>query len=173
MSGSEILNILLGGGLIATLLGLITLKAAVRKANAEAATAQAEAKKAEAEAETAFADAERLRIDNTEHATRVLVENLLQPLTKELNETRKEIGALKREMARLRKAIDSANDCPHSGDCPVIARMREQKADSADRGDSGGNRGKAGHRLPRGQTDHDSDGAGEPGTDEDSGERPP
>lgn len=46
MTFSEILNILLGGGLVATLLGVITLKAAVRKANAEAAQAQAEAKKA-------------------------------------------------------------------------------------------------------------------------------
>ena len=159
MDWSLLINCLLGTGLAGTLVALVTMRASVRKA--------------EAEAEKALADAERVRIDNTEHATRVLVENLLHPLTKELNETRKEIGALKREMARLRKAIDSANDCPHSADCPVIARMREQKTDSADRGDIGGNRGKPGHRLPRGQTDHDGDGAGEPGTDEDSDERPP
>ena len=80
MTFSEILNIIIGGGLVVTLLNVITLKAAVRKANAEAAQAQAEAKKAEAEAEKAKADADGVHITNTENATRILIENIVKPL---------------------------------------------------------------------------------------------
>ena len=76
MTYSEILNILLGGGLLATLLGVITLKAAVRKANAEAVKAQAEAAQAQAEAKKAEADAETVRITNTENATRILAQKI-------------------------------------------------------------------------------------------------
>ena len=52
MELSEILNLVLGGGLLAAVIGLLTLKATVRKANAEA--------------EKARAEAETVRIDNTE-----------------------------------------------------------------------------------------------------------
>ncbi len=96
MTYSEILNILLGGGLLATLLGVITLKAAVRKANAEAVKAQAEAAQAQAEAKKAEADAETVRITNTENATRILVENIVRPLKDELNATREELQATKK-----------------------------------------------------------------------------
>lgn len=112
METSEILNIVLGSGLVATIVAIVTLKATVRKANAEA--------------EKAVADAETVRVDNAEHATRVLVENIVKPLKEELNETRKYLEAAKREMARLRKAIDTANSCKHHDDCPVLIGMREQ-----------------------------------------------
>ena len=69
MSSSEILNILLGGGLVALVVALATMKATVRKANADAEKAKADAEKARAEAET-------VRITNTENATRILVENI-------------------------------------------------------------------------------------------------
>ena len=59
MELSEILNFVLGGSLLATVVGIVTLRATVRKANAEA--------------EKAKADAETVRIDNAEHATRILV----------------------------------------------------------------------------------------------------
>lgn len=118
MELSEILNLVLGGGLLAAVIGLLTLKATVRKANAEA--------------EKARAEAETVRIDNTEQATRILIDNIVEPLKKELNETReelratkKEFGSTKREMARLRKAIGDAGNCKHSGDCPVLFRLRE------------------------------------------------
>ncbi len=104
MEFSEMLNWILGGGLLAAVVGLLTLKATVRKANAEA-------EKAKAEAET-------VRIGNTEQATRILIENIVEPLKKELSETRedlreakKELGSTKREMARFRKAIETANSC--------------------------------------------------------------
>lgn len=118
MEFSEILNYILGGGLLAAVVGIVTLKATLRKANADA--------------EKAIAEAETVRIDNAEHATRILIENIVEPLRKELHETReelretkKEFGATKREMARLRKAIADANSCKHSDDCPVLYRLRE------------------------------------------------
>ena len=82
MELSEIINLVLGGGLVATIAAIITLKSTVRKAKAEA-------EKAEVEAET-------VRIDNTEKATRVLIENIVNPLKEELNETRKDLNATKR-----------------------------------------------------------------------------
>ena len=118
MEFSEILNYILGGGLLAAVVGIVTLKATLRKANADA--------------EKAIAEAETVRIDNAEHATRILIENIVEPLRKELHETReelretkKEFGATKREMARLRKAIAGANSCKHSDDCPVLYRLRD------------------------------------------------
>lgn len=118
MEFSEILNYILGGGLLAAVVGIVTLKATLRKANADA--------------EKAIAEAETVRIDNAEHATRILIENIVEPLRKELHETReelretkKEFGATKREMARLRKAIADANSCRHSDDCPVLYRLRD------------------------------------------------
>lgn len=118
MEFSEILNYILGGGLLAAVVGIVTLNATLRKANADA--------------ERAIAEAETVRINNAEHATRILIENIVEPLRKELHETReelretkKEFGATKREMARLRKAIADANSCKHSDDCPVLYRLRD------------------------------------------------
>lgn len=145
MQISEILNLILGGGLVALVIALFTLRATVRKANAEAEKARAEAEKAKAEAET-------VRIDNAEHATRILIEDILAPLREELasvrgglkvteNEltaTRKDLGATKREMARLRKAIDSANRCEHHDECPVLIGLRDIPKGSKDTGADGG-----------------------------------
>ena len=107
MDFSAVMNLVLGGGLVATIIAIITLK-----------STRAKAEKATAEAET-------VRIDNTEHATRILIENIVEPLKEELNENRKALQATRREMARLRKAIDTANSCRHHDDCPVLYGMRE------------------------------------------------
>lgn len=158
MTFSEILNILLGGGLLALVAGIVTLRATVRKANAEA--------------EKARADAETVLITNTENATRVLVENIVKPLKDELNATRedlqankREMASTKREMARLRKAVEAAAACPHSDGCPVLYKLRvnpeiglaevgEGADDRNPRHDGGGDKaGMAGG------------GAGEPGGD--------
>ena len=111
MELSEILNWALGGGLVATLVALMTLKPTVMKAKSDA-------EKAIAEAERAKADAETVRITNTEQATRVLIENIVEPLKKELNATR-------REMSRLRKALNQANACDFNADCPVLRELRD------------------------------------------------
>lgn len=118
MQFSEILNLVLGGGCIASLVAIFTLRATVRKANAEA--------------ERAKAEAETVRIDNAEHATRILIEDILKPLRdelntvrEELNATRKDLHSTKREMARLCKAIGDANRCEYRNECPVLFRLRE------------------------------------------------
>ena len=56
MDFSAVMNLVLGGGLVATIIAIITLKSTVREARAKA--------------EKATAEAETVRIDNTEHATR-------------------------------------------------------------------------------------------------------
>lgn len=112
MNISEVLNVLLGGGLVATIVAICTLRATIRKAKAESMKAEA--------------DAETVRMDNAEHATRILVENIVKPLKEELNETRRYLEASKREMARLRKAIDTANSCKHHDDCPVLVGLRDK-----------------------------------------------
>ena len=155
MELSEILNFVLGGSLLATVIGIVTLKATVRKANAEA--------------EKAKADAETVRIDNAEHATRVLVDNIVEPLKDELNATRKDLMATKREMARLRKAIDTANSCKHHDDCPVLRGVREHPKDSAGDVPDGNGAEPGGQHEERSPPGTDGNGAEIGGESEDTG----
>lgn len=155
MELSEILNFVLGGSLLATVIGIVTLRATVRKANADA--------------EKAKADAETVRIDNAEHATRILVDNIVEPLKDELNATRKDLQATKREMARLRKAIDTANSCKHHDDCPVLRGVRDHPKDSAGNGTDGNDAEPGGQREERSPPDTDGNGAEIGGESEDTG----
>ena len=170
MSPSEILNIIFGGGLVALIVALFTMKATVRKANAGA--------------EKAKADAESVRITNTENATRILVENIVNPLKEELNATRnelhttreklsaneelmagmqKELASTKRAVSRLSRAVESAKNCPHTDDCVVLYKLRNNKKepDGADtyifdiREDR--------HDVDGDQVDNNTDNPGEPG----------
>lgn len=159
MDWNELLNLLLGGGLAAALLKVLTLKAAVRQA--------------EADADEADAEAEHLRIDNAGQATRILMENIVEPLKKELHETReelretkKEFGATKREMARLRKAIGDASNCRHADDCPVLDRLRDLPKEESDskHNRSGAAAGRQSETRSQGGEDRDTATAGgEPG----------
>lgn len=166
MSFSEILNILLGGGVVALIVAVATMRATVRKANADA-------EKAKAEAET-------VHITNTENATRILVENIVKPLKDELHATRedlqatkREMASTKREMARLRKAVEAASGCPHSDGCPVLARLRDHQKDadrtSPEPTDSDGPRHDSGIYADC----PDGSGAGESCGDEDIRGQPP
>lgn len=149
MELSEILNWALGGGFVATLIALITLKPTVMKAKSEA-------EKARAEAERAKADAETVRITNTEQATRILMNNIVEPLKKELNATR-------REMARLRKALNQANACDHNDNCPVLRELRElPKERGSRRNDADGGDGTT---EDRDTTEDGGDATGEDGGD--------
>lgn len=158
MTFSEILNILLGGGFLAMVVGVITLKATVRKANADA--------------EKARADAETVHITNTENATRILVENIVKPLKDELNATRedlqankREMASTKREMARLRKAVEAASACPHSDGCPVLYKLRvNPEIDFGAVADDLGDR-NPGHHCNSDKADPVGDNPGEPGGD--------
>ena len=169
MDLSQILNVVLGGSLVGAIISIVTIRSALKKARAEA--------------EKALAESDTVKITNTEQATRILVENIVNPLVEELNETRKEIGSIKREVARLRKAIDGANSCRYNADCPVLERMRVAPKER----DGGKGRASVGNH-PHGQRDspvsgqrkrigRDSDGAGEStdvvGDADDSDGQPP
>lgn len=157
MELSEFLNIALGGGLLATIIGLLTLRATVRKAGSEA--------------EKAKAEAEAVRIDNAEHATRMLVSNIVEPLKDELNATRKDLQATKREMARLRKAVESANSCRFSVDCPVLFKLRDLPKSNTK--GAGGGDGSQGQPRARSSPGTDGNGTDVGGEDGDTDGQPP
>ena len=124
MNLSEIMNLLLGSSLVGTVVAIGSLRSTLRKAQAEAQHSEAEA--------------ESLRMDNSEHATRILRENIVAPLRQECQETRRDLGETKkelarntREMARLRKAIDTASTCEHRKECPVIEKLHRLECDDA------------------------------------------
>ncbi|TGG37100.1 hypothetical protein [Duncaniella freteri] len=156
MSFSEILNILLGGGLVALVVAVATMKATVRKANAEA---------------------EAVRITNTENATRILVENIVKPLKEELNATReklsateglmagiqKELASTKRALSRLSRAVESANNCPHADDCVVMRKLRSNKRDADTTDTDLFDLREERHDLGRDKVYHSRDDPGEPG----------
>lgn len=129
---------------MATIIGIVTLKATVRKAGSEA--------------EKARAEAESMRIDNAEHATQILMDNIVKPLKDEFNETKKELARNTREMARLRKAIDAANRCEYHDDCPVLDRLRERQKDDGGNEAPGSGADGGGQHTPG--SAHDTDGGG-------------
>lgn len=110
MTLSEILNLVFGTGLVATVVGLLSIRSELRKARAEA-------RRAEAEADT-------VKITNTDNATRILMENIVEPLREELDATRKELNSVKREVARFRKAVEAIPLCPYHGECPVLGELQ-------------------------------------------------
>ena len=108
---SIVLNAALSGTLVVT---VATLKQTVKKAKAEA--------------ELARADVERLKNDNEKSAMSTFREYIVEPL-------QTEIKGLRRDVKNLRKAINTANNCPHSDDCPVLDEL--QKQSDTDCGDFG------------------------------------
>ena len=168
MTVSEILNIILGGGMLGLVVSLLTMKATIKKAHAEAERAKAEAEKAKADAET-------VHITNAENATRILVENIVKPLKEELNATRKDLQATKREMARLRKAVEAVSDCPHSDNCPVRHKLLDNPKDTEGRDifGEGEDRRETRHDGQFGKADSQGDSADEPCGDGDSDGQPP
>lgn len=110
MDWSEILNVVFGTGLLATIVGLLSIRSELRKARAEA--------------EKAMAEADTVKITNTENATRILIDNIVKPLTEKLDETHKELQGNKRELTRLRKALEAIQLCPYRGECPVLGELQ-------------------------------------------------
>lgn len=111
MELSEILNVVFGTGLVATVVGILNIRNELRKARAET-------RRAEAEADT-------VKITNTENATRILIENIVKPLKEELDATRKELSSVKRVVVRLSKALEAINLCPYHGECPVLGKLQD------------------------------------------------
>lgn len=162
---SEILTWIFGGSAIAALSSIVTL-GAVRK-------------EAQGKAEQAHADADAVKLTNTERATRILVENIVEPLRQELYDTRKDLGKTNRELVRLRKAIESIQRCPYRAECPVLDELRDEKGaavvgsrepDSGRHGQDAPPRNR--HKRARGGDDEAGDGAALDGDAGDSGGQP-
>ena len=75
-----------------------------------------EVEKLRAEVETARTNTRSNELENVKKAMAILM---------------KEINAIRREMARLRKAVEKVSVCPHSADCPV--RRELQGSEERDR----------------------------------------
>ena len=67
-------------------------------------------------------------------------------------ETKKELARNTREMARLRKAIDTAGNCPHRDDCPVLDRLRESSKEHEPGSPDGIGKHRQRERKPTGGT---------------------
>ena len=113
------MTFLLGGGALSLIIGMLTLRARIRKVESEA---------------------EELDLQNSKSATSILMTNIVEPLKGELDETRKEFNATKREMQRLRRAIRNANGCDYHQQCPVLHQLRESQkgGKGGEEGDNGG-----------------------------------
>ena len=154
MEWSEILNVIFGTGLLATIVGLLSIRS--------------ELKKARAEAEKAMAEADTVKITNTENATRILIENIVEPLREELDATRRDLNATKREMARFRKAVEAIPLCPYHAGCPVLDELQDVADSGSPRKDGqhqehivGGNRKPKRHRAsPSGHSGRTANHAG-------------
>ena len=83
-----------------------------------------EVEKLRAEVETARTNTRSNELENVKKAMAILMEEVVEPLKKEIN-------AIRREMARLRKAVEKVSVCPHSADCPV--RRELQGSEERDR----------------------------------------
>ena len=59
-------------------------------------------------------------LENVKTAMDILMEQIIEPLKKEINGIRKEV-------IRLRKAVEKANDCPHFVNCPVRDELQKSE----------------------------------------------
>lgn len=90
-------------------------------------TAKLLRKKYDAEVDSLRAQVEDSKVDtrgdelaNVKEAMSILMEQVVEPLKKEIN-------AIRKELARLRRAVEKANRCPfadHTNACPVLGELR-------------------------------------------------
>ena len=150
MDWSIILNLLFGTGLVATVVGLLNIRNELKRLRAETEKAQAEA--------------DTVKITNTEQATRILIQNIVEPLRNELDATRKDLNATKREIRRFREAVKTIPLCPYHAGCPVLSELQNSEDGTGRDETSGINGNTVGH-----QSGDDKPGGrprgGKPGTD--------
>lgn len=118
----EIVGMVFGGTLIGFIIAIATLRSTIKKAAAEAEKAKAEAEKAKAEVEKMKAEIAQMTSDNDKSVMGTFREFIVEPL-------QTEIKGLRRDVKNLRKAINTANSCPHSDNCPVLDELQSQSDD--------------------------------------------
>ena len=92
----------LGGGGIALLTSLLTLRSSRKKA----------AEEAEAE-----------ELSNADRIIKMQTEYVVQPLEKEIKKLRSSVN-------RMERALDKISDCPHSDKCPVKDALQDKEQNS-------------------------------------------
>lgn len=98
---SILLNLVLGGGLIVT---LSTLKSTREKADAES---------------------KQKYLDLSKSYVEAFQENIVKPLEENIDEYKKEVAGLRREVAKFRKAIEKAKTCEYNDVCPVRNELQK------------------------------------------------
>lgn len=112
MGTSEIVSLLFG--VVSAPVGLWIQSLLLRKkysTELDSLRAQVEAAKTETRGD---------ELENLKKAMSILMEQVVEPLKKEIN-------AIRKELARLRRAIEKANRCPfvgHADTCPVLGELR-------------------------------------------------
>lgn len=69
------------------------------------------------------ADTRGDELENVKKGNDILMEQVVTPLKKEINDIRKELRL-------LRKAVEKANTCPHADACPVRNELQDTGKDS-------------------------------------------
>lgn len=98
--------------------GWLTAKLLRRKYDAEVAKLQAEVKSAQI-------NTRGDELDNVKKAMDILMEQVVEPLKREMN-------GIRREISRFRKAVEQANTCPHRDNCPVRDELQKSEKLDAD-----------------------------------------
>lgn len=73
-----------------------------------------------AQVEAAKTDTRGDELENVKNGMAILMEQVVEPLKKEIN-------AVRKELARLRRAVEKANRCPfvgHADACPVLHELQ-------------------------------------------------
>lgn len=81
-----------------------------------------EVEKLKAEVRASQVNTRGSELDNVQKAMRILMDEIVEPLKQEINAIRKELG-------KLRRAVEKANSCRFTADCPVRGEL--QKSDKA------------------------------------------
>lgn len=80
----------------------------------------AEVEKLKTEVQAAKINTRGDELENVKAAMDILMEQVVEPLKREINGIRK-------EMVRLRRAVELANHCPHSAICPVRDELQKSE----------------------------------------------
>ena len=76
-----------------------------------------------AQVEASKADTRGDELENVKNGMSILMEQVVEPLKKEIN-------AIRKELARLRRAVEKVNNCPYVAACPV--RIELQRAEECE-----------------------------------------
>lgn len=114
---SIVLNFVLGGGLIAAITAVATLRSSVKEAEGKAEQALAEAKRIHAQAQST-------ELDNEEKTIQIFKQYVYEPIQKEAT-------ALRRSVNRLNRAIDKIVECPTAATCPVRRELQEPESNNS------------------------------------------